>query len=138
MKTLMLMMLLILSACNGSGGGSSSPASFTLDERLFSGTGRWSAYDAGTNIEDAVLFRKELQNDGSLANVMHWLENYRLGSNLINTNHVLTPVSDRHVAAKEFAPTLAFRNFEGSYSFIDDDTLELCIDGTCITFTRVP
>lgn len=135
----MMLTLFLLLSCNGTEGNSAKTApEFTLDERLFSGTGRWQTYDAVNNIDYDFLFRRETPADNIERERLHWLSGYRGGSQLINASYDLTALSERDIFGDEYDGVIRTGDIQGTYSFIDDDTLEVCIDTDCLTLDRVP
>lgn len=131
------LMIILISSCQGENGSKpASEAEPVLDARLTSGSGTWEAYDAGTNIDDMVRFI--IRNPGlESENVeMYLRSNYRGGSLIADAHYILTPLTDASAYAQEFDGTMRTGDMAAEYTFIDDDTLNVCFDSDCITFTR--
>lgn len=128
--------LFTLASCNSGGSSSSTATVFELDERLFQGTGRWTAYDPGTNIQDDLLFRRETPADGIERERLHYDSTYRSGSALADGIYDLEAIAADEIYATEFGGVLRTGDLAARYNFIDDDTLEFCFDSDCITFVR--
>lgn len=137
----MLIMLALIISCNGSGGGGGSAPVYTLDQRLLndcSSGERWRGYNPGTNIDDTMCIQPTTIN-GQREIDAYWDSTYRMGSALHNSHFILTPTGPNSAYAEEYN---VFQYGIGSgdvtYTFIDDDTLQVCIHSGCVDFIRDP
>lgn len=136
-----ILALIILAGCNsGGGGGSSGSETFTLDSRLINATGEaWESYDAGTNIDDRLVIREATIGAETFI-AMYLDSSYRGGSVIYDVDYELAATGASKASAYEVQVNGSSPGeFEAEYSFIDDDTLEVCFDAsTCSTYLRTP